>query len=128
MCGAFPGLAATDEIATLRDLQVSDYESELTTGMPPGEVYELETEFDAIILDFTEDSGTFSILMRGPTSDQAGDAMVIGFEGDEYFGAKMLIIPLPYYLMPEEIQGQFLENTMNWFGITSSADLAAQSR
>ncbi|MBN1315226.1 MAG: hypothetical protein JXA42_07155 [Anaerolineales bacterium] len=117
MCGAYPALAATEETATLRDLEISDFESELTSGMTPGEVYELATEFDAVTLDFTDDSGTFSILLRGPASDQAGEALVVGFEGDDFLDAKLLIIPVPYYLMPEEIQGLLLENAMSWFGI-----------
>ncbi len=122
LSGASSGLATAEDLAPLRDIQVSETTSVLTTGFTPGEVIELTGEIDALVFDGSEEEeGQITLFLRGPTSDQAGDVIAIATDAGEFLDLQILIMGFPLYMLPEDYQVQIINNAMIWFGVTPSS-------
>jgi hypothetical protein len=119
LSGSYPVFYEGGESAILRDVQVSNQESELTTGFDSGEVIELSSEFEAVVFDVTEEEeGMTPLFLRGPASELAGDMIAVGIQEDEFDVIHALMAGFPLYSLPEWAQAQFVSNALNWFGIS----------
>ena len=108
-----------DEVAVLKDIEVSSSVSVLTSGFEPGEIIELSGEIETAIFESEEDEeGVTPLFLRGPASDYAGDLIAAGMEEDEFDSIHALIVGFPLYMLPDWAQAQFVDNAVEWFQVS----------
>jgi hypothetical protein len=119
MSGVSLGLLSDGEMALLRDLRVSDRPSPLTARFSADQLFELTAEIEAPVFAYeaADDDGTLPVFLRGPASQEAGDVIAAAFQEPNLGQARLMLIGFPIYLLPEEAQGQLIDNAVNWFGV-----------
>jgi hypothetical protein len=115
--GSAPSLFATEEIASLIDLEVSGDDPILLDGLDDGQIITLDQSYDTILADDLEmEPGAAAILLRGPESNGTGN--VVGLVNiDDLDNHRSILLLLPFVVLPEAIQTILLDNFMAWFGL-----------
>jgi hypothetical protein len=116
MSGAYIGDAETQ--AVQRDIQVKDATHPIAKGFQTGEVIGFVAapsgrDYEVDLMDEETSKDGVIVLVRGPDSEETGEAAAFAFE-DAMAGVQVVFIGFPLYLLPEEARVQLVLNTVDW--------------
>jgi hypothetical protein len=115
--GSAPSLLASEQLATLTDLEVSSDDPTLIEGLEEGQIIALDQSYETILSEeFELESGASTVLLRGPES--SGSGAIVGLASiDDFNNQRTILLLLPFVVLPEAMQSILLDNFMVWFGL-----------
>lgn len=108
------------EVATMTDVEVSDFDHPLAEGFEENQVIELlESESGTPTMVFQSEDFTplgagetvSFVLSRGPNSEESGNPVVIANERED---GRFIIAGIAFYRLPEEVQRTLALNIASW--------------
>jgi hypothetical protein len=116
--GSAPSAFGDMPLSNIADVVVTGDDAILLDNLTPGDIYELDQPYEAIISDAYIDEldpTTLTFLLRGPESDDEDTIAAFGVK-DEEFNQQTFFIMFPFSGLPNDIEPVILENILNWFG------------
>ena len=116
--GSAPSVFGDMPLSNIADVVVTGNDAILLDNLTPGDIYELDQPYEAIISDAYIDEldpTTLTFLLRGPESDDEDTIAAFGVK-DEEFNQQTFFIMFPFSSLPNDIEPVILENILNWFG------------
>jgi hypothetical protein len=117
--GSSPTIFGDLGLSEVTDLEFSGEDEQLLAGFTAGDTLDLDAAYEVIFADFLVDDlepGSTAFLLRGANSDDAGNVIGLASIDEANDDQKTVFLLLPFSVLPEEAQGQMLDNIMAWFG------------
>ncbi|MCA9897018.1 MAG: hypothetical protein H6654_00410 [Ardenticatenaceae bacterium] len=117
--GSSPTIFGDLGLSELSDLEFTGEDAVLLEGFTAGEIIELGATYEVIFADFLVDDlepGSIAFLLRGANSDDSGNVVGLAAIDDTNDDQQTMFLLMPFAALPEQVQGQLLDNMMAWFG------------
>ncbi|MBK7895710.1 MAG: hypothetical protein IPJ90_12695 [Anaerolineaceae bacterium] len=117
--GSSPTIFGDLGLSDVSDLEFVGEDAVLLDGFVAGEVIELDTTYELIFANFLQEDlepGSTAFLLRGADSDDAGNIVGLATIDENNNDQQTIFLLIPLAALPEQVQGQLLNNMMTWLG------------
>ncbi|MEZ4590019.1 MAG: hypothetical protein R3D55_02565 [Chloroflexota bacterium] len=117
--GSSPTIFGDLGLSEVSDLEFVGEDAVLLDGFAAGDVIELDATYELIFANFLQEDlepGSTAFLVRGVNSDDAGNIVGLASIDENNNDQQTIFLLLPLAILPEQVQGQLLDNMMAWLG------------